>query len=59
MTCSSSCTSTSDLGLSPVSRSRVSTTPPLLPAYGGPGSKFEGLLGGRDWARDPAEAYFR
>jgi P27 family predicted phage terminase small subunit len=48
-----------DLGLSPVSRSRVSTMPSLLPAYGGPGSKFEGLLGGRDWSSDPAEEYFR
>ena len=48
-----------DLGLSPVSRSRVSTMPSLLPAYGGPGSKFEGLRGGRDWSTDPAEEYFR
>ncbi len=52
----------SDLGLSPVSRTRVEVRP-IGPkpweSCGGPGSKFEGLLGTRDWSEDPAEKYFR
>ncbi len=54
-----------ELGLSPVARTRVDAKPPHLRkpwepyGLGGPGSKFEGLLGGRDWSRDKeAEKYF-
>ena len=42
-----------DLGLSPVSRTRVSTTTPPGPKpweFGLRPSKFDGLIGGRDWS---------
>jgi P27 family predicted phage terminase small subunit len=47
----------SELGLSPVSRTRVDVKP-MGPKPWETRSKFEGLLGARDWSKDPAERYF-
>ena len=47
-----------DLGLSPVSRTRVDAKPPHIRKPWEFGFKFDGLLGGRDWS-DSAEQYFR
>jgi hypothetical protein len=50
----------SDLGLSPVARTRVETTPlGPKPWEEGRTSKFAGLIGCRDWSKEPAEEYFR
>lgn len=43
----------SELGLSPVARTRVEVTP-LGPKPWEYGSKFEGLIGARDWSADAA-----
>jgi P27 family predicted phage terminase small subunit len=47
----------SELGLSPVSRTRVEVKP-LGPKPWETGSKFAGLLGGRDQSDNPKDAYF-
>lgn len=53
---SNSCTNTSQFGLSPVSRSRVSVAPAAR-AKPWAGSKFEGPIGQKPWI--PADEFLR